>query len=285
MKVSEYIKKILNFSKNRKYNEAYSLLSEALGIYPDNNFLKKYEIYLLFKIKKIEKAKEIGEKIFNEYLNDEFFNYYYLLVLENYDKELLKNYIEKILMLQPDFKPDFYKSLLKIILRNFPKNADYFLKKLPENIQKDNIKLKFQNMPVKKAIEEIENLMILPSYNNDFELNLLLASLYKKVKRYNDALKIYEKLLPVAKDETFIYKMIGYIYYNLKNYKKAKEYLNEVFIKNPDDVILIKTIYRIYEKEKDFEGFKNLIENVISKYPDYKKLYGYLKKAEKWKNT
>ena len=292
MKLKESIKQITDLQRKKNYKKALNLLNVALSLYPENDFLKKYEIFLLYKSGKNKEAFNLANNQFEYFKNDPFFLQTYFSILEKLkDKTSIKELVNKILIELPQFNKKFYEFLANVIMRNFQmEEANNLIKKLPYEIsiqQKFNYKAykeKFKNLKTDEAIDEIENLMILPAYKNDFDLNLYLAELYKKAKRYNDALNIYKSLL-LQKETTFLYKMIGFSYYRLKDYKNALKYLKNVILKSPDDTVLIQTIYKIFEKDKDFEGFKLLIEEVLAKYPEMKKLYGYLKRAEKWEKS
>ncbi len=290
MKRQKYIKEILKLNKSKKYKEAYSLLNQALAIYPNNLFLKKFEIFLLKRIGKIDEAYIKAQNLYNELKDDEFFIQTYLLLLEKKgEKDSLKNLIQNILIENKSYSDKFYDFLLKITLRHFKdKELEQIKDKFPNYKEIPNYKkykLKFASMSLTDAIQEIENLMILPNYQNDTDLCLYLASLYKKTKQYGKALEIYKKLLTKDPDSKYIQKMTGYIYYNLQDYKNALIYLREAVLKDPEDVILLNTLFKIYEKDKDFDEFKKLGDEIIARHPHVKKIYGYMKKAEKWKQN
>jgi tetratricopeptide (TPR) repeat protein len=295
MNLKEYINTLVSLQKENRLKEALKLLYEALSIYPENNFLKKYEIFLLNKKGELYKAFALANNSFNRFKNDEFFIQTYLSILEKTkQKETLKEFLENFLSDAPQFSEKFFHYLQNIISRNFSSaEADILIEKFPINIEKKknktrgNYKIykeKFDKMPPNEAINEIENLLMLPSYKEDFDLNMYLAGLYRKVKRFNDAVKIYNFLLTL-KETTFLYKMLGYTYYRLNDHENALKYLKEVVFKDPNDNILMQTIFKIYEKNKDYNGFKQLIEKLLAQYPNVKKLYGYLKRAQKWQTN
>ncbi len=295
MTLKKYISKLISLQKNNNLEEALKLLNEAFAIYPTNNFLKKYEIFLLNKIDKIDEAYTKANNLLGEFKNDEFFNQTYILILEKRkNREEIKDFIQSIILDLPDFSDKFYYFLKSVIERNFSTNeSKKLINKLPIKIKSNSnkknrnykiYKEKFEKLPLSDAINEIENLMILPSYKDDYDLNLLLAGFYRKSNRFEDALKIYKNLMTI-KESFFLYKMLGYTYYRLKDFENALKYLQEVLFKEPEDNILIQTVFKIYEAKKDYSGFKKLIEEILAKKPNAKKLYGYLKKAEKWEKN
>ncbi len=305
MTSKEYISRIIELQRQRDYRAAYELVKEALDVYPGNPFFLRSEVFILFRLNKIKAARDKAEERISLLRDDEFFLKTYLSILE---KRKAKDDIEQILernILNRRFgSEDFYVFLFKLTSRNlgkekgdevlkrglflFPKSRS--LMEFSDKLEKTGssgsgynfYKEKFKGKKPNEAIEEIENIRMLPKFENDHQLLIYLAELYKKINDVDKAIEVYQYLLKVRDDE-FARKMLGYAYYKVADHDKALLYLRDIFLKYPDDHFLSSTILKIFEREKDFTGFENIINEALGRNPSAKHLHGLLKKANKWK--
>ena len=307
MQAGEYAKKIIEFIRSRSYREAENLISEALEIYPTNQFFLKNEVFVLARLNRAREAREKAEKSFESLKHDKYFLQSYFTILEKEKAGSdIESMMERTISINIVNDEEFYIFLAKLAGRVFGNSktrdvlnramsifekSDKLKQALDELCQKDGhpsmykyYKDKFKGGKPDDAIAELERIKVLPKYKDDYDLCLCLAELYKKAKRFDKAIETYQYLLSL-KDNEFTRKMLGYTYYKLKDYDNALTYLKDIFLKHPGDHYLDTTIGKIFEKKRDFEGFRILIEEALSLNQDAKNLYGLLKKAKKWRNT
>ena len=301
--MNEYRDKIIQLEKDKDYRGAYAVLKEALTVYPTQPFLLRTEVFLLWRLRKLNEARQKADEKFDELKSDPFFLKTYLLIL---DQEKTLGDLENLLMRIPSWKiydEDFYKFAANLTKKHFGKERGIqFLRNvlltlpgsnllqslLQEWESSDTIEHKFQDYKERfkgkereAVIREIEAIKAIPQYKDDADLDLYLAENYKKAGRFNEAIKVYLSLL-AKKDHPFTRKMLGYAYYKIHESQKASTYLSDIFLDDPFDYYLYGTITRIFEQKKDFEGYQRLLQQALAKHPEAKHLYGLLKKAKQW---
>lgn len=300
----EYGRKIVQLQRDRQPYQAYEMVKEAINCYPTSPFLLKSEVYILYQLKKIKKAKEKAERIIEQLKYDPFFLTTYLKILE---AEGAKEDIERLIENIPLWgirDEDFYVFLIKAVLRIFGKEkaievgrqitpiieGSSAIKHLSGEISGEGVldktfqyyKEKLKGKTSEEIIKELESISVLPDYANDYQLHLYLAQIYKETKKYDKAIKTYKYLLGL-KDDEFTRKMMGYTYYKSGDRENALIYLRDSFIKYPHDHYLYRTIFKIFEAASDYNGFEKLTQEALGANPEAKHLFGLLKKAEKWK--
>ncbi len=304
MTASQYKNRIIELEKNKDFRGAYDLLKDAISEYPANPFFIKGEIYVLFKLGRLEEARQNAEVRIEQFKQDTFFLRTYLNILAGLKntKKDIEELIDKILswgIRDEDFLISLIRSTNKVLGSN--KASDVLkrslslmpeseaLKKMLDEAQKDGMidsrfslyKKKFEGKGIEEAINEIEMIMEMPDYSDNYELNLYLAGLYKESGRLEKAVEIYKKLLAI-RDNEFARKMLGYTYYKIGDMANALVYMGDIFLKNPFDHYLYTTIFKIYGGLKDYVGLESLSRKALMLNPDAKHLYGLIKKAEKW---
>ncbi len=302
----EYADSIIALERKKDYRGAYEALKEALTIYPTNLFLLRNEVYLLFQLGKIKEARTKAEARVELLKNDSFFLRTYLMVLQREKaKEDLERLISAILSWGVGdesfwvFLVDAATKSLGIekgreVLRHaqarFP--ASEPLKKFalagegkPGGASGfTHYQQKFAALKPAEAALEIEAIMVLPEYAEDFELQLYLADRYKKMARYEQAVEIYLRLL-ARREQPFTRKMLGYAYYKLGDKTQALIHLKSVFVQSPDDHYAAQTLLKLYEEKADYEGLEMLVREALATRPEAKHLYGLLKKAGRWRKN
>lgn len=303
MNAKEYSNKIIDMERERDYQGAYGLLQEALTVYPVNTFFLKNEVYILFRLKKIKQARQKAEERILLLKNDPFFLKTYLMILEIENaKEDMERLIEKI----PSWEirnEDFHLFLARLTARVFGQKKametlratviDYPEYEALKNLLNDwstggslkggfkHYRDRFKETKTLDAIMEIESIRALPDYADDYQLQLYLAELYKKAKKYDLAIETYKNLLGL-KEHKFARKMLGYTYYRLGDIQNAAACLKDAFLDDPYDHYVYRTVAKIFEKRSDYEGFERLVTEALGKKPGAKHLYGLLKRAKKW---
>ena len=61
MNINENEDNIIALLRQKNYNEALIEVANQLQSYPTNNFLLRTEIYILFRLNKIDKAKTLAD--------------------------------------------------------------------------------------------------------------------------------------------------------------------------------------------------------------------------------
>ena len=298
-----YSDRIIELERKRDYRGAYELLKEALTIYPTRPFFLRTEVYLLLRLNKTKEARAKAEGWVEMLRNDTFFLKTYLSVLrQEKAHEDMARLITVILSWgvgDEDFLIFLGKTasrcvgrekgeeVLRQALARFPDSEP--LKKIAADMETaeagasrvDLYRQKFAGKKTAEAAAEIETIMAMPGYAEDYDLHLYLADLYKKMKKYDQAVEIYTRLLSL-RDHEFTRKMLGYTYYKMGDKEQAAAYLKSVFVKRPDDRFLVSTLFKIYKEKADFEGLGNLVTEALAVRPEAKHLYGLLKKGRRW---
>ncbi|MDZ4164042.1 MAG: tetratricopeptide repeat protein [Smithellaceae bacterium] len=301
-----YADRIIGLERMKDYRGAYDALREALTIYPTNLFLLRNEVYLLLRLGKTKEAKSKAEARVELLKNDSFFLRTYLMVLQREKAgEDLENLINAILswgvgdedlmvfMVDTATKSlgsEKGRGVLHQAQSRFPVSET--LKRLAASGEEKrgggsgftHYQQKFAALKPAEAALEIEAIMVLPAYAEDFELQHYLADLYKKMERYEQAVEIYLRLL-ARRDQPFTRKMLGYAYYKMGDKDQALIHLRAVFVQSPDDHYVARTLFKLYEEKADYGGLEMLVREALAARPEAKHLYGLLKKAGRWRKN
>ena len=243
MNINDYKNQIIEAQKTKDIKNALSLTEIALLEYPTDPFLLRTLPFLLYRLNRIEEAKDWSQRHFERIKNSDFFLKTYLLILEkDSTKEDFLDFVNKHLKNSNFDSIDFYIECSEIIYRKLgiESAVDFllyysnkfnddkkilnkidFFKNKSDVINYSSIKEKIKDKPIAVAIEEIEDLLVLPKYSNDIEILSYLAELYKKNNDYERAILSYKKSLTI-KDNEFTRKMLGYLYYKIKDYNNAQ---------------------------------------------------------------
>lgn len=304
MTIIHYKNKLLELQRKRDFRGAYEILNEALSEYPANPFFIKNEIYILYKLGRLKEAQQIAEVKLDQFKYDSFFLRTYLNILASlkHNKKELESLIDNVFIWNIRDE-DFLIFLVRFTERILGESKALEVSKraislLPESLtlkkiidaDKEKIsiegrfnhyKKRFDRKAVKDSIDEIEMILEMPEYKQDYELNLYLAGLYKDAGRLIDAIELYKRLLSI-KDNDFTRKMLGYAFYKQGDKSNAFAYLSEQFLKNPFDHYLYTTVFKICEDMKDRQKLEELFKKALGLFPDARHLFGLLKRAEKW---
>ena len=130
-------------------------------------------------------------------------------------------------------------------------------------------------------IEEIDQVMKVSSISENAQLHDLQGDNLKKLKKYEEAIKEYEKGLQLASNVSYFKSKIGFCYSKMGNYLKAVEILSPLFIQKPSDFYIKKALESAYRKSNNVEGFYQDIQAAMEKHPKLKPLWGLSRKIEK----
>ena len=174
----------------------------------------------------------------------------------------------------------FYFSLGKVMnfLRRYEEAVNYFQRgfehdfsKIPET-QLFNVYQRYANALINlqrhddaiKLIRDTASEFI----KNSELLNLLEASIYLDMKRYEDAIAIYEWL--VASDPQNISNIIrlGQTYSSAKQYKKAEETLLRVHDIDPENIAYLFQLSLVYDTSNQFKKAEKALLDILKKEPD-----------------
>jgi len=167
---------------------------------------------------------------------------------------------------------------------------DEIVKAVDRNIQK-----RFYDIAKNLIVEWLS----IDKYNKD--LNLFLAFICEKEKKYSNAIFIYKDLLTIFVNNIDIMKKLGYAYaldnklldsftmyekvhnwnkwdfevidilselaFELKNYKKAKKYINLFLSEKPRNINKLFMKAECYESEEKFNQAKNVYEKILEIQP------------------
>lgn len=304
MTANQYKNRIIELEKGGDFRGAYEILKEAMSEFPANPFFIKAEIYILFRLGRLEEARQNAEIRVEQFKQDTFFLRTYLNILSNIKntKKDIENLVDKILIwgVRDEAFLVFLAGLTgrisgskkarDVLIRSISLMPEsQTLKKMLSETGGDGgieskfrlYKKKFGDKDTERAINEIEMIMEMPEYAGDYELNLYLAGLYKEAGRLDKSIEIYKKLL-TNKENEFARKMLGYAYYKKGDQINALVCLKDIFLKYPFDHYLYTTIFKICEGLRDYQTLESLFRKALASNPDAKHLYGLIKKAEKW---
>lgn len=100
----------------------------------------------------------------------------------------------------------------------------------------------------------------------------LLASVYLRTSRIDDARAVFEKLLKMFPDDSDNYYNLGIVYYQKKNYEKALDYFLKAIEmdNNLDSYLYAAVIYRdLGEKEKALHYFRERVKRMTGEDDTY----------------
>jgi len=237
--IVEHIDGILNFYINNKlvlsYTDFFPLIGEehnTIGFYSwnGNQYYDNLKIYTQTLSEKTEILK-IGDTYFNEKVYDKAIEKYMEIYNVYKEQKIGDKALYKIGMCYL-YKSDFEHSILQFNkLINSKVDEEIKAYSFFQKIRVTFLKKDFENM-----FNEI-NLSINKYQNSRFEdeLKSVLEDLAKQAnseKEYEVSIKIYEKLIPLLKDDLwrkgYVYLWIGFNYSALLKYKEAIENLKPV---------------------------------------------------------
>lgn len=132
-------------------------------------------------------------------------------------------------------------------------DADYVLKKLPVLLLK-------MGKPHAAAQWLREAIAKNP---NDIDSQLLLARLDVNFGDLDEAIKIYEKILELAPDNTTVRLRLGYLYSQQGRYKEGEETVKVLLVKEPDSYFALLYLARIAVQSGDLDSAATFYEKIL----------------------
>jgi tetratricopeptide (TPR) repeat protein len=275
------------YFRQRQLTQAAAIADELLKIEPENYQALLTVGNILFEKKRFEDALGYYENALRvkeeQYVLSRIIRT--CVQLKKYTEA--KGYIDRILEKEPENVT--YLKYLATIYKKTKRQPDALaifekiIKLSPQDAHayKEYLGLKTREKPVEKVVEEINQVMHVPGISGNPHLHDLQGDNLKKLKKYEEAIKEYEKGLCLADNASYFKSKIGFCYSKMGDYPKAVEMLSPLFIQKPSDFYIKTALESAYRKLNNIEGFYQDIQAAIEKHPQEKKLWGFSRKIEK----
>jgi tetratricopeptide (TPR) repeat protein len=275
----------------KDYESALKMLERACNIKPQGEFVLKLKADVLLKLNRAEEAEYVLQKILDKKFDLEIV------------KQLVKCYIQQSkfhdalqlitrAMNIIDYDRDLELMHGEILSQlNMYQEAEECFKRIISHNPEDNfaylrlVMIKLKCKSNQEVINELKNILTIPSKRNNAYLHGLLAEAYQRMGMYKDALKEYKEALKLNPDNIFIRKHLGFCYSKLGTYDEVINMLRECIHISPDDPYVRSTLLAAYRKTNRLSEAKELLKELIIKYPNKKSFWGILKKIEKELNN
>ncbi|NTV82817.1 MAG: tetratricopeptide repeat protein, partial [Bacteroidales bacterium] len=116
-----------------------------------------------------------------------------------------------------------------------------------------------------KAISLLEEIEKIDPTNGD--VYLLKGSIFSKLKKFDDAIREYNKAILYAGDLEEVYNNIAYEYENAGDYVKAIEFLKKILDINPENESAIFELSFCYEITNELEKSVEYLTEFLNKNP------------------
>jgi len=237
--------------------------------------------------------------------------YYYLgsIYFEEKDYERAAEFLQRTLILNPDFEPAYYDIAAALINANKPDDALKVLERARDRFQKPRFLLEFysalaysRKKDYKQALKSMIEAEIIAKAT---ETNRLTAAFYfqmgatfERNKDYKQAEKYFD--LCLQKDPNFpeALNYLGYMWADLNiNLCKAKKLIKKALKLEPDNAAYLDSLGWVYYRLKKYDVALRYIEKAVklSKEPDpttydhlgdiYAALKNWNKAVEYWKKS
>lgn len=237
--------------------------------------------------------------------------YYYLgsIYFEEKDYEKAAEFLQRTLILNPDFEPAYYDIAAALINANKPDDALRILNRARDRFQKPKFLLEFysalaysRKKDYKQALKSMIEAEVIAKAT---ETNRLTAAFYfqmgatfERNKDYKQAEKYFD--LCLQKDPNFpeALNYLGYMWADLNvNLDKAKKLIKKALKFEPDNAAYLDSLGWVYYRMKKYDVALRYVEKAVklSKEPDpttydhlgdiYAKLKNWTKAVEYWKKS
>lgn len=206
--------------------EAKKHLNEINDLDIKHPSLNMLNLRYFLKIGENEKARKIGEDLFNRY-SEEYFAIYAMAVIEGHFEnfELAKGYYNKVL----EIKPNDYNSKVGLADCYFEtgsfKEAEKLFREILDINRNDTFARDKLFAITNKYIEELEEKCECNA--DDKKLKFTLGWYYLENYRYDDIISLGEKFTPDKEDENQYFHLISRAYIAKGKYDLALEYINK----------------------------------------------------------
>lgn len=234
----------------------------------------------LWAANKKDEASEAFKKALKE--NPKYAEAYYQLASLNYeDINASMYYLNKLISIRPDLKPEAYMRAAEIYLNNkdIKKSEEYLIKaaKEDETYSKPRYMLALlyeDSGRWKEAIEAYKEIIASDPHNTQV-LNKIGEIYLSSLKDYNLAEQYFLKALEVSpKDPQALYWLSAMSEMN-KDYKKAELYARKLYAVSPGASTAVKIGY-YRSLEGDINGAMDILHSAFKKWPDDAQLAYFL---------
>ena len=232
------------YLKMNHYNEALSMVNEALKLSPNSIVAKWQKGIILYYLGHYTESAKILEEVVN--IRRDFGSAWFslgktYLALKNYDKAQMC--FENVIKLDPSQKLGFYELAMVTYFKGRLNDALMFAKKCLD-VKNETLRKKVCTLLVLIAIKQ-DNFGILEEYQGctqsiaedwlDEFKELLEYHLH--LKNYDFILKVYKALKNAFKEHAILLKYVGLAFYEKKDYVSAYKVLKKIANKLDDDEI------------------------------------------------
>ncbi len=287
--------------KNERYADAVEVCKGILGISPEDSQNLKDLGLALFQMKKYEEAKqyllrsaEINKNPeIMELLGDTYYNLkkyeeavdaykeainlqgppslYYKLAKAYYKIDSFNDALKALKkVIEWEKNPVFYILASRIYMKKGNmKNASKYAKKAYELEDTPEARLNLASIlfEMKKYGDVITLLKPLAKENNIQALKLLAKSLEME-KRYEDAAKIYQKVVDIEKKEVSSWSGLGRCYVALKDFDRAIKAYERAHIIDPENKEICESLAFAYESSGKYKKALEYIDRGLSIDPE-----------------
>lgn len=322
MDYTKRLNEAIQLKNNRKLNEALAIFLELIDEQPQDDYLLSNMGHLYFKMNSCENSLRMLERACSIKKQGEFvlkLKADVLMKLGRMDeaedillsmltkgfnldviKRLIKCFVEQkkfgdalnqinralqVVEYERDMEITHGEVLVKLGRRE--EASDCFKRIIKHNPSDEFaylrlVMIKLEHKPQEEVIEELREILRIPSRSANAYLHDLLARAYKEIGKYEDALREYQESLKLKPDNLFTRKQLGFCYAKMKDYDGVIRILNDCLLNDPDDTYVRSALLSAYRHTKRLDEAKKLLTELISKYPNKKSLYGIIRKIEKW---
>ncbi len=231
-----YYQKAKLLIADKKYDQAIKSLKKAIKINPEEDYLKL--LASLYKDKKdFAAAIEIYTELIKKYKNSEYYH--------QRGKLYFQLHLEKNAVADLNKAVDIDEHTAALI-----DLANYYISKGNYN--------KAINY-LKRVNDDRENVNLMAKYK--------LGQLYVKQRKDNEAIKLYEDIIPNITSEEqkfFILKQLATLYFERRNYEMARKYFIEAFKSNEHDIQTLYFIGISSEALKDYKTARKYYKKALS---------------------
>jgi len=123
--------------------------------------------------------------------------------------------------------------------------------------------------PIRDGVFNISDPLFAPLYK-DNSILMLLMNYYIDVSRFEDALKVIERLISIDNTSAVMYQKLGYCNEQMSKHQEAINAYLKAEILQPNDAWTVRRIAAIYDELKDYETAKAYYLRAIELSPDNK---------------
>ena len=267
-----------NMHKSGKLDDAKTVYEKLLSISPDDIDVINLYAQLNFSLKNYELAFDLFKKVYDKTNLPDIAAKVALVAFNLKKFEIAIDYYKKILEKNNDFSANFYASLSYKELKQFDKSIEYALNAYAIKNNELDVCLHLAYLyemsdNLDLAIQFLDNALKI-DYNEQIIYNM--AILFKKQKKYQDAIFCFEKVLELNPNNKNAMLNIAntYKHINMDDSLDIYKQIEKIF---PDDQQVKFFIYNIYFDMFDFDNAMTVAKKLLeldSNNVDYYKMLG-----------